>query len=1133
MRKNLIKILTVIVICCFSAFIVACNNGGQSQNEEKPTITLNSNSINLILGDSAQLQAVYSQEDWVKFVWESSNKDIAIVDENGKVSAVGVGETKIAAKYNDLTAYCSVVVNVGNLVPTLYKTHGFSNQITACIGSEYQLSYAVSFNKNTYNNGAFTFSSSDESSVSVDKNGKITVKKLTDEVVKITVKGEWLGKEYPTLYEVIEVKVVDDVTILVDDGSTGKIKLYAISEHNGNTYPVTKDLKIEVIHNGQKVNESAYTVNIADGGENVAKFEDGKVSTVAYGNTGLIITYGDVVKEIPIEVERPVSKYNGNAFDFSAYNGKLDLDKIFDKENVQLVDAMQGDNVLTITDNAVFGLNLERDKLTQTSVTLLDDKEGFIVDLTAAYARVKTAEDLQVLDIKSGTDKSNNLNGYVVLENDIVLDEPLTHSGVDTTGYYLSSQVGFAGVFDGNGFKITAPIDRAGFFGAMVANTEDAQTIIKNVRLDLTVQLSNGGRDSKDHAAGLFYLVGNMSAKNRLTVQDVYLKVSGRVGDFSGVCAYDTYCLDYKNVTVDLSDLISQKGYVFGRIDGYVARGLATQREGIIVISDMPYATTQTGLENVPSNLIYYAQNEFDVAIGTEYDVKVQIDNTLQYKINADGAKQYQNYKQLKDAGDDLIQIQPNDGYELLIDNEYLEINEQATVSLVKNGNNKAFTLYSSNGCVSCDGNILKANYDGASLITATYEINGIACSRYLVVCVGAGQLTIRDYNTEQTPYIFSVLDGDMPSDMLTDGETIMRAVADKQTLTVENNKVKGFTLPVDDKGRDLATNALISIYTNKSNQYKVYVTAYTKTIDSAEDMLHFNLSTEKTLTGTYKMTKNVQVTESIASQITHDVVPNSLSIVGSDTATPTYGFKGTFDGDGYTLSGYIPTKGYFGSVIFYGIIKNVAIDAQPYVTDGTINAVFALTGGSSAWSQEVTMTDVSVKVSGTVNNFAGLFGRASFLTTDSIFVDLSELTANKGYALSSRVFTGYFRKTNVYVISTLPIAKSSHWTDGVMIASNADISGKTILNDSKLIYYFMLNNVEQCIFDGTEDNSATYAKGVLYADLVTLLANQKSADSYTGYGSTGAQFANSTYWKMTETTVGGITGYVPKWINK
>lgn len=1126
MRKILIRILTVILLFCFSVLAFGCDNCGKGE-ESEPTITLNAKSISLILGDSAQLTATYSEEKWVDFTWKSSNEDIVVVDETGKVTAVGVGEAKVTAEYNEAIAECAVAVNVGNsFVPTLYKKHGFSNTITACVGSQYNLDYAISFNNKKFDDGQFVFSSSDENSVSVDKDGKITVKAMPSGIVKITVKGEWQGKEYPTLYEVIEINVIEDVRILVDDGKTGEIKLFTVDQHNGQAYTTSRDLKIDVIHNGQNVSASEYSVAIAENGESVAMYANGKISSVAYGNTKLIITYGEVIKEIPIEIERPVSKYNGGVYDFSAYNGKLDLDEIFNKTNVQLLDAMQGENVLTIKDNAIFGLKLERDKITETSVTLLDNEEGYIVDLRAAHAIIKSGQDLSALEVKSGTDRSDNVTGYVVLESDIVLDEPLTHAGVDTTGYYLSSKVGFAGVFDGNGYKITAPIDRAGFFGAVVANTEDEQTIVKNVRFDLTVELSSGGKDGKDHAAGLFYLTGNMSAKNRITLQDVFIKVSGRVGDFSGVCAYDSYCVDYKNVTVDLSDLIAQSGYVFGRIDGYVARGLATVREDIWVISDLPFGSTQTGLSNIPSSLTYYANNKYSSADGTEYDVNVAIDNALKYKIKVDGAKQYESYKQLYDIAGNMFNVQPNDGYEFNVEKEVLNVNDQTTATLTKHGNHKEFTLSSNNGCISCDGNVLKANYDGAAIITATYQVDGSVHSKYMIVCVGQGTLNVVNYNEEDNPYAFSAVDGEMPNDMLSGGETIIRAAADKQSLTVEDGKVKGFMLSVDDKGRDTPTSALINVYTDKSNMYKVYVTAYTKTIDSAEDMLYFNLSEEKSLTGTYIMTANVEVTEQVASQIMHSAV--------TEIANVAYGFKGVFDGDGYTLSGIIPTKGYFGSVIHFGVIKNVAVSATPRVTSGVSNAVFALAGGAGANAgMPLVMTDVSVKVSGTVSDFAGLFGRSfAFLNSDSLFVDLSELTAQSGYVISSDVSTGYFKGTNIFAISSLKIAKVTHWKGGEFITSNVTIPvGTSMSQDGG--YYYTSNGGNYWTFDQTEDNSATNAKGVLYKDYATLLANQTSFNSYTGYGETGAQFDNATYWEITERTVGSATGYVPVWKTK
>ena len=159
------------MICCFSIGIVACKDEAENQKPIKPTITISASSVNLILGDSVQLTADYSKEKWVDFTWQSLNQEVAVVDNSGKVSAVGVGETKVLAKYAGITAQCEVKVNIGDNAPTLYKKHGFSNQITAYVGSQYQLDYGISFNKQTYGDGQFFFESSNEQAVSVDASG--------------------------------------------------------------------------------------------------------------------------------------------------------------------------------------------------------------------------------------------------------------------------------------------------------------------------------------------------------------------------------------------------------------------------------------------------------------------------------------------------------------------------------------------------------------------------------------------------------------------------------------------------------------------------------------------------------------------------------------------------------------------------------------------------------------------------------------------------------------------------------------------------------------------------------------------------------------------------------------------------
>lgn len=82
------------------------------QEKENYTITLDQNELNLNVGESKTLIATVTPDD-SEVIWESDNKDIAEVDENGKVTAKDkAGTAKITAtiKGTDTKATCTVSV---------------------------------------------------------------------------------------------------------------------------------------------------------------------------------------------------------------------------------------------------------------------------------------------------------------------------------------------------------------------------------------------------------------------------------------------------------------------------------------------------------------------------------------------------------------------------------------------------------------------------------------------------------------------------------------------------------------------------------------------------------------------------------------------------------------------------------------------------------------------------------------------------------------------------------------------------------------------------------------------------------------------------------------------------------------
>lgn len=93
------------------------DNGGNNQQNPDETIsvsdiTLDKNSVTLKIEETVTLVATVSPENATDktVTWESSNPEVATVDENGKIIAKSVGETTITAKAGDKTAECKVIV---------------------------------------------------------------------------------------------------------------------------------------------------------------------------------------------------------------------------------------------------------------------------------------------------------------------------------------------------------------------------------------------------------------------------------------------------------------------------------------------------------------------------------------------------------------------------------------------------------------------------------------------------------------------------------------------------------------------------------------------------------------------------------------------------------------------------------------------------------------------------------------------------------------------------------------------------------------------------------------------------------------------------------------------------------------
>ena len=146
------------------------------------SISLNEENVSLYVGDTYTLTAnVFSvnlKDPHV--VWTSSDKNIAIVDANGNITAVGVGECDITATCQNVSVTCHVTV-----LPVLPESLTLNCEHEyVFIGDTFQLIATILPDNTT--DKTVTWSSGDESIATVDKNGLVTAVGLGECIITAT-----------------------------------------------------------------------------------------------------------------------------------------------------------------------------------------------------------------------------------------------------------------------------------------------------------------------------------------------------------------------------------------------------------------------------------------------------------------------------------------------------------------------------------------------------------------------------------------------------------------------------------------------------------------------------------------------------------------------------------------------------------------------------------------------------------------------------------------------------------------------------------------------------------------------------------------------------------------------------------
>ena len=549
MKIKKISVFILIVLSIILMFLfVSCEKKNDStinpspdeQTQKTENLTLSVVSADMIFGDELNIICFYGGDNSVE--WVSSDKSVAVVDDDGTVNAVGVGSCDITAKAGSASASCKVTVSMGDYLPELKVLHISDDGLNLRVGDEFEPEIKVLFNKVFYD-CEVGFSVSDNNVIEYS-NGKLIAKTEGDAVVTFT--GSWLDFSSDKLIADIKINVKKNVTynnsirIGGETISSSAVEISVTPEWQGKTYPNEAEISSSVTIDGTKYDCEFF----ADGSLlDIKDLGDGKARITANGIGNAILTAkythtdGNVYEtEIPVEVYCPTEVYP-EQFDFCPTD-PVDVATIFGTQYAKILFASQGEKILKTEFNYIEGVEVAGDDT--ESMTILTNVGGFVFEDVFAYDVELNKDNIaEILQLGKGELKKD---GYYILNSDITETIDFTSQGKSVYNANApQNDTYFCGTFDGRGHTLKAKVGQQGIFGGFY----DGATI-KNTKFviefwDKTESCGLAGNE------GTFSLSGGSVVLNNLNVETVnYYKNSYAL---MGYCNFNLEMYDiYVNI---------------------------------------------------------------------------------------------------------------------------------------------------------------------------------------------------------------------------------------------------------------------------------------------------------------------------------------------------------------------------------------------------------------------------------------------------------------------------------------------------------------------------------------------------------------------------------------------------------
>lgn len=308
-------------------------------------ISISESNLDLIDGESASLSVTIQPEnttDDTRAVWTTSDEAVAVVDENGTVTAVDPGTAVITAAVGTFRATCQV-----NITAPLTDFHFHFETLTLRNGDSATL--PVSYEPlNTTDALNITWKSSNDNIVKVDANGKVTAVNPGTAVVRATCGG-----------------FVDECTIsVIIPVNSVYISQTSLTLNKGEGLTLTAGV-------GPANTTEDRTISWTSDNTAVATVKNGVVTAVGPGTARIIASHNDYTAVCTVTVYSPMTGIGMEPETLSViegYDGRLHVNFLpadtTDPKDV--VWTSSDETIATVKDGLVHGLAVGTCEITAT-----------------------------------------------------------------------------------------------------------------------------------------------------------------------------------------------------------------------------------------------------------------------------------------------------------------------------------------------------------------------------------------------------------------------------------------------------------------------------------------------------------------------------------------------------------------------------------------------------------------------------------------------------------------------------------------------------------------------------------------------------------------------------------------------